>query len=262
MMMNLMNAGSALRAAAQEVRDAANGSIDEAVAHCTAVEQKVRTALEDHDAQRRAISGAMTAVHPLYRLAGLSRPASAADAETVRLPTLALDQQVRPAKPALLPKLAAGAVAGMLIAGLPVYLSGVADLVTMGPAIVIGGVLGTMVGGMLQGRAALELARKQEAIAGEWRKRVEQHVARLERIRATAMQSMQLAAAMERRVEARRSELDDVARDTTNAAVLLKDVLNTALLNEEGAFLDDVIERLQGQRQSVARFAERVAAPV
>lgn len=72
--------------------------------------------------------------------------------------------------------------------------------------------------------------------------------------------SMRLNEALATRMHAREAELEEVARDTVNAAILLKDVLNTALLNEEGAFLGEIIEQLHGQKERIAGFADRIAA--
>jgi hypothetical protein len=128
-------------------------------------------------------------------------------------------------------------------------------------AAVLGGALvAVMFAGLAQGRRALATAREHETLARQWQKQAASYVRKTERIRRFAAMSVRLNEALATRMHAREAELEEVARDTVNAAILLKDVLNTALLNEEGAFLDEVIEQLHGQKQRIAGFADRIAA--
>nr|WP_314545466.1 hypothetical protein [uncultured Massilia sp.] len=257
--MNFIGAGAPQRRAAQDVLAQARAGMDEARRSSDAATEETRALLADLDTQRRQVAERLSHLQPLYELARLRDPGASAANDAARQPGLSFDAAALPSVPSAAAWLAVGALAGAGIGAGVAFAAGTAAAAWAGAAAVCG-LAGLLTGGALQGNKTATVAGRHAALAQQWQERAAQHVAALERIRHGAVLSMRLTAALERRLLAQETQLESIAMDTTNAAVLLKDVLNTALLNEEGAFLDGVIGQLHGQQQRIAGFAGHLAA--
>jgi hypothetical protein len=260
MMMDYLGAGAPLRRAASAMLAAARDLMNEARRSCEASERATRESLSELDQKRKQASSELVTVSSLYRLAGIDNPGPVDGAETERLPTVRLDESGLPSVPSALLWIAIGASGGGSAGAAAVLAAGGAApfgwiTVALGGALVAG-----MFAGLAQGTRALAAARQHEALARQWQKQATSYVREADRVRRFAAMSVGLTGALATTLHAREAELEEVARDTVNAAILLKDVLNTALLNEEGAFLDEVIEQLHGQKERIAGFADRIAA--
>jgi hypothetical protein len=262
MMMDYLSAGARLRTAANAMIQAARHQMSDARCRCETTGNETQKSLSALDEQRRLVSAELTTVCSLYRLAGLDNPGPAAGAETERLPAILLDEGGLRHVPSAPLWLAIGASVGGAIGAVAVFVSGITASYGWIVAVVGGALVAGMLAGVVHGRRALAVAREHEALGRQWQKEAASYVQKAERVRRFAAMSMRLNAALATRMQAREAELEEVARDTVNAAILLKDVLNTALLNEEGAFLDEVIEQLHGQKERIAGFADRIAAAV
>lgn len=258
MVMNFIGAGAPQRRAAQDVLAQARTGMDEARCSSDAATEETRALLADLDTQRRQVAERLSHLEPLYALARLCDPGAPAANDAARQPGLSFDASALPSVPSAAAWLAVGALAGAGIGAGVAFAAGAAAA-WAGVAAVCG-LAGVMTGGALQGTRMASVAGRHAALAQQWQERAAQHVAALERIRHGAVLSMRLTAVLESSLLAQETQLESIAMDTTNAAVLLKDVLNTALLNEEGAFLDGVIGQLHGQQQRIAGFAGHLAA--
>lgn len=259
MIVDFITAGATLRRKTAALFADARSSMSESRERCRIAEVDARAVLEELDAQRRRVAGDLVTAYPLYRLAGLRNPGLAAEGDSGRLQAMAFDETSLPASPSSSVWLAAGALGGAASGAALILAGGFPDPAAWAAGIVGGAVAGLVISGLTHARKTLAVACQHLALAQQWRERASAHVLGIEEIRRGAMLSMQLCAAHELRVRSRQLELEDIALDTTNAAKLLKDVLNTALLNEEGAFLEDVIEQLHGQKERIAGFAGQIA---
>ncbi|WP_056441120.1 hypothetical protein [Massilia sp. Root335] len=260
MMMDYLSAGARLRSTASAMMEAARHQMSDARSSCETTRNGTRKSLSVLDEQRRLVSAELATVSPLYRLAGLDNPGPVAGAETERLPAILLDEGGLPSVPSAPLWLAIGALAGGAIGAVAVFAAEISASYGWIAAVPGGALAAGMLAGMIHGRRAVYVAREHEALGRQWHKEAASFVQKTDRVRRFAAMSTRLNASLATRMHAREAELEEVARDTVNAAILLKDVLNTALLNEEGAFLDEVIEQLHGQKERIAGFADRIAA--
>lgn len=260
MMVDYLSAGARLRTAANAMMQAAGHHMSDARRNCETMGNEARKSLSELDEQRQLVSAELATVSPLYRLAGLDNPGPAAGAESERLPAVLLDEGGLPSVPSAPLWLAIGASVGGAIGAIAAFVSGITAPYGWVAAVLGGALAAGMLAGVVQGRRAVAVAREHEALGRQWQKEAASFVQKADRVRRFAAMSMRLNATLARRTQACEAELEEVARDTVNAAVLLKDVLNTALLNEEGAFLDEVIEQLHGQKERIAGFTDRIAA--
>jgi hypothetical protein len=260
MILDFVSAGAKLRSTASAMSQEAAYCMDEARRRCKDAEHATRTQLAELDELRRQVSGELVGAYPLYRLAGLHNLGLAAEGDANRLPPVAVDAASLPAAPSASRWLAGGALGGGAIGAVSVFVAGLVAPLGWAVGIVSGGLMAIALAGLVQGRKAVAVAHEQQRVAQQWQERAASHVRQFDRIRKGATLSMQLTTVRERRLRLHQSELEDIAFDTTNAAKLLKDVLNTALLDEEGAFLDGVIQELHGQKERIAGFAGRIAA--
>lgn len=256
---NLLNAGATLRTTASSMLQAARSSVGETRLKCDVADRDVHKTLSDLDVKRRLVSERLLTAYPLYRLAGLVNPGLPAPADAVRLPKLAFDEPALPTMPSASLWIVAGALAGAALGAAVCFFGGTASPVAWGAAMASSALIGLMLAGSLQGQKVFSTARQYTASAEKWQERAVSHIAQIERIGKGAALSAQLTATLGSRVQSRETELEAIALDTTNAAVLLKDVLNTALLNEDGSFLEDVVDQLHGQKKRIADFAGQIA---
>jgi hypothetical protein len=260
MILDFVSAGAKLRSTANAMSQEAAYSMDEARRRCKHADDATRTQLAELDVLRRQVSGELVRAYPLYRLAGLHNPGLAAEGDANRLPLVAFDVASLPAAPSASRWLAGGALGGGVIGAASVFVGGLAVPLWWAAGIASGALVATALAGLVQGRKAGVVAREQQRVAQQWEERAAAHALQSDRIRKGATLSMQLTTARRRRLSLRQGELEDIAFDTTNAAKLLKDVLNTALLDEEGAFLEGVIQELHGQKERIASFAGQIAS--
>ncbi len=119
-------------------------------------------------------------------------------------------------------------------------------------------VIGSLCGALAHGRRAVKVGERYRDVADAERVRVDAHVRSMEQLGHSADLSLKLTAHLEKQALDKQSALQTVAADTTIAAMLLRDVLNTPLLDEEGAFMQEVVDQLHDQGKRVAKFKEHV----
>lgn len=176
-----------------------------------------------------------------------------------------------PSLPALAssgPRIAAGFMLGGAVGGFAAYCVAAAGLVSgaASPAVLIAmsvvpGLFSATVAGCKLA-AQMRMAEQQVYQSSlRYVSDVEEHVRALDKTpsKIAAMKD-HIEGLSQRLCNAEEALLDPVLEDGSNACKLLTDILDTALLDGEGALMADVIEKLRSQRIEVQGMQDKLAA--
>ncbi|MYN17051.1 hypothetical protein GTP81_09835 [Rugamonas sp. FT107W] len=257
MIKDFLNGGKALR------REAAT-SIESAVARLDAMRvqsvESTRCAAEKIEWVNAANERAHKVLPPnherLYQLAELNDVESPAPSIAALPSPLEIRLDQLPSIPSLAACAGAGGAAALAAGGaiaVGAALSGPVLALLLVPVLI-----GVLCGALVQGRRALKVGERYQDFANATRVQADQHAHAMERLGRCADLHLTLTAHLEKQALDKQSALQTVAADTTIAAMLLRDVLNTPLLNEEGAFIQEVVDQLHDQRKRVAKFKDHV----
>lgn len=125
--------------------------------------------------------------------------------------------------------------------------------------LVLPAVLLVLRAGSRQGAQALTKAHHYQEQVAEFATEVNKFIELLPGIQKAAAMSSMACELIQSKLRERQETLMPVLTDTVNAAKLLREVLDMALLNQDGALLDGVIEKLHKKRHQITDFGLHLA---
>lgn len=261
---HVLDGGRALRRQAAVLTSEGTQRSQNAVTRIKTAGETARTALESLDRLRdQAFFGLTPMRDKLYPLAGLANSGSPAEEEANYLRPPVIDLESQPIAPNAMLNIGAGAAIGAGFGALVAYGAYMVSSAVAAPSMLIGvllTIIGALIAGMANGRQAIRIAHIQQDFAAKCSSDADAFVRETERIVKAVEMTTIVIERMRCNMLTQQAQLETVATDTTNAAVLLKDVLNTPLMNAEGAFIQEVIDKLHEQKERVTQFSARLAA--
>jgi len=216
-----------------------------------------------YEAQQAAYERLPANRSALYRLLGVKEPGGTHQ-EAKRLRPPSCDPSNIPTPPSAVLYIGAGAMAGAALGA--VFLFGahaakvalapwLQDVVVLGSAVVL-----ALACGAINGRKTMRCAAPGEVLAAAFNLQADAFFNDAARIVEAADAARRITVRLCNGMLEQQGQLEAIARDTTNAAILLRDVLNTPLVNEEGAFMQEVIDELHAQNKRIGKFASDLEA--
>ncbi|HDR9277441.1 TPA: hypothetical protein QDB24_005581 [Burkholderia vietnamiensis] len=267
---NLLGAGRLDRKAAQRMHQHASAALAGVAGSLEKAKGEAKAAFEEHhDYKDRIYREKVAGFTGVYKLLSLSRSTHyrPAISEALKLP-------LTPNVPAVqaLPSSTGKIIAGLCLGGVLGCAAGyglVATGILVGvnaPAVI--GTLAALAAIALAVVGGIKAAAKQREVAREFLgdtamfvMSADQHVSDLEMVPACLAvlkaDIRQLEGTLDHVVE---QQLDPILEDASNACQLLTDLIDTPLLDGEGALMEGVIEKVHAYRKSVSEMQNRLAA--
>lgn len=261
---DFITGGSRKRRSARKISAASLLLAEQATVRADAADRQARTALEAFETERASVFAQhVVGQDRLYALAKMESPGVLSPAEVARLhkPVLVVtEQDVLPAILAIAFGAVVGALVGWLVAFALAKAGNDGQSALEVPAIVLLGLACALRAGQVQAnwtlRAAIRYAEQVRKFDGNV-KAFTELVGRI--CKGVGLRS-HITKQLTAQLLEKRQNLNKVVMDAVNTAKLLRDVLDIALVNEEGALLDDVIAKLHGQRSRIGLLDTSLAS--
>ncbi|QZA82251.1 hypothetical protein [Deefgea piscis] len=259
---NFFSAGELDRKAATRVVQTVNTVIEQGRKHFHTIQQQTKSVVHVFDSLKTDIfSQKIQPLSNAYILLGASkRITPELVCETQKIPTYPTEPQV-PKPINGMPGIIGGGVLSAGLSFLIVNSSGVTTFSAPGLElifIVFATLLGALLTGVIGGVKALHDTKKYHGHAQLLMKDIQLSSNEMLEIQEAIKKLSPVICQQERHVDQSTNKLHELVVDATNAARLLKDILNTSLLNGEGALLEGIIEQLHKQKSDVTDYAAKL----
>ncbi|PRG37117.1 hypothetical protein C6T52_12570 [Burkholderia multivorans] len=266
---NLLGAGRLDRKAAQRMHQHASTALAGIAGSLEKAKGEAKAAFDEHhDYKGRIYREKVAGFTGAYKLLALSRSAhyGPAESEALKLP-LTPDVPAVRALPSSAGRIILALCLGGVLGGAVGYgvegtgiVVGVNALAVIGILAALAAIASAMVAGVSAAAKQREAAREFLGDTTAFVANADQHVHDLEMVPACLAllkaDIEQLESTLDHMVE---QQLDPILEDASNACQLLTDLIDTPLLDGEGALMDGVIEKVQAYRKSVGAIQDRLA---
>lgn len=267
---NFLGVGRLDRQAAKRMHRHASAALAGVASRLDEAKGKAKAAFEaHHDYKERIYREKVAGFTGAYALLALSRSThyGPAISEALKLPLTPNVPAVR-ALPSSAGQIIAGLCLGGVLGGAARYgLVATGILVSVNAPAVIGTLAAlpaialAMAGGVKAAAKQREVAREFLADTAMFMMKADQHIRDLEMVPACLevlkADIKQFEGTLDHMVE---QQLDPILEDASNACQLLTDLIDTPLLDGEGALMDGVIEKVQAYQKSVSEMQDKLAA--
>ncbi|AIO73208.1 hypothetical protein [Burkholderia multivorans] len=266
---NLLGAGRLDRKAAQCMHQHASTTLAGIAGSLEKAKGAAKAAFDEyHDYKDRIYREKVVGFTGVYKLLALSRSTHyvPAESEALKLP-LTPDVPAVRALPSSAGKVILALCLGGVLGGAVGYgleatgiVVGLNALAVIAIPAALAAIASAMVGGVSAAAKQREAAHEFLEDTAMFMTNADQHIRDLEMV-PTCLALLkddieQLESTLDHMVE---QQLDPILEDASNACQLLTDLIDTPLLDGEGALMDGVIEKVQAYRRSVGAMQDRLA---